>query len=144
LGIDTGPGNCNRIFSVFDIACQDQNYGNIDVSFDLETETIQFYRENMIFGYEIIEFSKDNLSVEEEPFNLMKPFEIENNPYLQIANLNNQSVGIEIYNTSGQQIVQTKTFQENTLDISTFSNGLYFIRLSTVNNQQKIFKFLKN
>ncbi len=98
----------------------------------------------MIFGYEIIEFSKDNLSVEEEPFNLMKPFEIENNPYLQIANLNNQSVSIEIYNTSGQQIVQTKTFEENTLDISTFSSRLYFIRLSTLNNQQKIFKFLKN
>jgi len=56
----------------------------------------------------------------------------------------NRALINKLYNTSGQQIVQTKTFEENTLDISTFSSGLYFIRLSTLNNQQKIFKFLKN
>jgi len=142
------PQPCNgfelEVFSVLDIACNGYNLGNIDVQIDSETESFQFLRENMIFGYHIIEFSKANLSIEKESFNFLKPFEIDNNPYLHIANLNNKSISVEIYNTSGQLIEQIKTFEENTLDISNLTSGLYFIRLSNLNNQQKIFKFLKN
>ncbi len=98
----------------------------------------------MVFGFNIIEFARFNLSVKEENFNKIKPFKTEGNPYLQFSNLNNQSIGIEIYNTSGQQVLNTNTFEENTVDTRNFSNGLYFIGLTTLNNQQKIFKFLKN
>jgi hypothetical protein len=134
------------IFEVLDIACApfDNDQGNFYVSIDSENETIQFVRELAIFGYSIIEFSETNLSIVDNNFQNIKPFQKDNNPYLQLANLNNQSVDIEIYNTSGQQVIKAIPFEVNNLNISKFSSGLYFIRLSNLNNQQKIFKFLKN
>jgi hypothetical protein len=58
--------------------------------------------------------------------------------------LNKQSVRLKVYNTSGQHILKTDAFEENTIDISQFQTGLYFIELSDLNNQHKIFKFLLN
>ncbi len=134
----------STIFSVLGIACLNVNYGNIELSFDSETETFQLYRGNALQGYDIIEFSKTKLSIEEESFNLMKPFTTERDPYLHISNLNNQFIRVSIYNTSGQQIINSKTFEENTIDLSNVQTGLYFIRLSDLNNQHKTFKFLLN
>ena len=134
------------IFNVLDIACApyDNDQGNFYVSIDSENETIQFVRELAISGYNIIELSETNLSIVDHDFQNIKPFEKDNNPYLQLANLNNQPVDIEIYNTSGQQVIKVIPFEENNLNISNLSSGLYFIRLLNLNNQQKIFKFLKN
>ena len=133
------------IFSILDIACPpyDNNSGNFYVTVDSETGSIQFIRELAILGYNIIELSEVNLSIEEESFQHINPFQIEGNPYLQISNLNNQSINMEIYNVSGQQIIQSAAFEENSVDISNYTTGLYFIKLSNLNNQQKIFKFLK-
>lgn len=134
------------IFSVLDLACSPNNNdtGNFYVTMNSETGTIQFIRELAIFGYSIIELSQINLFVEDQIFEAIKLFEIKGNPYLQIANLNNQAIAIEILNTSGQQVLKPKSFEENSLNISNLSTGLYFIRVSNLNNQQKIFKFLKN
>lgn len=134
----------SQVFSVLGISCGDFNFGNIDVQFDEETESFQFYREHILFGYHILEFSSTNLSVMEDVFKKTKPFQIEGNPYLQLSNQNNQTIKIEIFNTSGQEIIKSTTFKENSLDLSNMSSGLYFIRLSNLNNQQKVFKFLKN
>ena len=134
------------VFAVLNIVCSPYDYaiGNISVTLDSENESFRFNRSNMVFGEHIVEFSRTNLSVVDETLQVMKPFQIEGNPYLQISNLNNQSVNVDIYNTSGQHITQVKNFEENSLNISDLSVGLYFIRISNLNNQQKIFKFFKN
>lgn len=134
------------IFALLDIACPPHNsaIGDIRVILDSENETLRFYRENLIFGEHIIELSRSNLSIADQTFSLMRPFELENNPYLHISNRNNQPISVDIYGFTGQQIMQTKTFEENSLNISNLSSGLYFIRLSNLNNQQNVFKFLKN
>ncbi|WP_282031647.1 T9SS type A sorting domain-containing protein [Winogradskyella eximia] len=134
------------VFAILNIACSPNDYGigNISVTIDSENQSIRFNRPNMVFGEHVVEFSRANLSVVDETLQVMKPFEIEGNPYLQISNLNNQSISVDIYNTSGKYITQVKSFEENSLNISDLSVGLYFIRISNLNNQQKIFKFLKN
>ncbi len=134
------------IFGTLGIGCPSFNYtyGNISVTLNSENELLRFRKSNMVFGFNIIEFTKSSLSIKEENFKKIKPYKIQGNPYLHISNLNNQSISVSIYNTSGQQIINTKTFKENTIDISKFQTGLYFIRLSDLNNQQKIFKFLQN
>lgn len=135
----------STLFAILDIACSPNDYafGNISVIVDSEYDTVRFEKANMVFGYHMIEFSGVNLSVDDQSFQHIKPFEIANNPYLQIANFKNQLLYIEIYNASGQQIVQSTLFKENTLNISNLSEGLYFIRILDVNNQHKTFKFLK-
>ncbi len=134
------------LYSILDIGCNEgANYGNIRVITD-NGEAGQFVleRSNLLFAIDYLTFQDNALSVDDENFQIIRPFELKNNPYLQISNLNNQLVSVEIYNTSGQRIVQVKTFEENSLNISNLSVGLYFLRISNLNNQQKIFKFLKN
>ncbi|WP_366125112.1 T9SS type A sorting domain-containing protein [uncultured Winogradskyella sp.] len=63
---------------------------------------------------------------------------------MNISNQFENVYNIEIFNLSGQQILTSRPFNNNTINTSSFSRGLYFIRLSNLNNQQKIFKFLKN
>ena len=134
------------LYSVLDIGCIDHdNYGNIRVNESIdETGQIILERENAFFATDFLTFQDTALSVSDEAFKYLKLFETKGNPFLQITNLNNQLVNVEIYNTSGQQIIQPIAFKENSLNISNLSNGLYFIRVSNLNNQQKIFKFLKN
>ena len=136
----------NLLFGIMGVSCDyDYNYGNIDISLDQNTGNIRFTRKMVLLGFTGVELSLSNTaSIEDEAFQNIKPFEIKDNPYLQIANLNNQLVKIEMYNTSGQLIIQVKTFEENSINISNLYTGLYFIKLSNLNNQQKIFKFLKN
>jgi len=133
-----------EIFSVLDIACNGYNYGNIEVSINTESETFQFYRSNAIFGYHIIEFSKVNLSTKDESFVKMKPFKSKGNPFLQISNLNDVPISVEILNGIGQTVFFTKNFEKNSIDLSSYETGLYFVRLKKLNNQQKSFKLLLN
>lgn len=134
------------VYSILDIGCLDHhNYGNIKVHLNngVEGEFV-VERDNTLFAIDFLTFQDEALSIDEETLKSIKPFEIIGNPYLQLANLNLQSVSIEIYNTTGQQITPASIFEENTLNISQLTSGLYFIRISNLNNQQKIFKFLKN
>ena len=136
----------NMLYSVLDVSCSEgNNYGNIRVNTD-NGEEGQFVleRENALFATDFLTFQDNALSIDENSFNSIRLFQTKGNPYLQISNLNNQIITVEIYSTSGQLIKQTKTFEENNLDISNLTTGLYFIKLSNLNNQQKIFKFLKN
>ena len=134
------------IFVLMDIGCPSFNYayGNISVIYDSETETLRFKRANGVFGYYIIELSEANLSVQDESLNLMKPFQTKGNPYLQLSNRDNQPISIEIYNVSGQLVLTKRQFEAKSIDLTNYTSGLYFIKLSDLNNQQKIFKFLKN
>ncbi len=76
------------IFDLLDIVCPPHNFaiGDIRVTLDSENETLRFYRENLVFGEHIIEFSRSNLSIEDQTFSLMRPYELENNPYLHVSN----------------------------------------------------------
>lgn len=132
------------LYSLLGIACFNMNYGNIQVIIDSNTNSIQFKRQNTVFGQHILEFSEANLTVEDFSLLEIKPFKTINNPYLQISNSKNQALSIEILSVSGQIIFEEQPFENNTVLLSNFSNGLYFIKIKTLNNQQKIFKFLNN
>jgi len=137
----------NMLYSILDIGCQEgNNYGNIRINTDTN-ETGQFVleRENGVFGIDFLTFENIALSIEESYFSQMKPYKTDHNPYLQISNAENEvSIAVEIFNISGQSIYSTNKFESNTINLSGYSNGLYFIRLSTSNNQQKVFKYILN
>ncbi len=130
------------LYSMLDIGCLEFNYGNLKVNLGTSAGQIILERENGTFSTDFMTFEEDNLSVEESLLYTVRFFEI--NDYLNIPNQNENSFSIEILNVTGKQILKSKPFQNNTINVSTFSSGLYFIRVSTLNNQQKIFKFLKN
>ncbi|WP_179354218.1 T9SS type A sorting domain-containing protein [Winogradskyella vidalii] len=136
----------STLFSVFDIGCYNgNNYGNIKI--DIDTGNVGEFvieRENTFFATDFLTFQENTMSVKDENFQNLKIFEIEGNPYLQVENPNNQSVIVEVYNASGQSIISPILFEENRINISNLSTGLYFTKVSNVNNQQKTFKFLKN
>lgn len=116
--------------------------GYFKVSVDPETNHLKLLKDDS-FGFYFIEFSEVNLSTEDEFFKQMIPFQNKETPYLQISNTDNQNISIEIHSITGQKIIDKKVFKNNSINISSFKNGLYLIRLSDTNNQQKVFKFIK-
>ncbi|WP_299110767.1 T9SS type A sorting domain-containing protein [uncultured Winogradskyella sp.] len=132
------------VFDLLNIACSpyDYAYDNILFTVNSVAETVQFSRSHVFFGEHIVEFSKANLSIDEENFDKMKPYQITGNPYLLISNLSNQNLSVEIINTLGQSVLITDKFENNSLDISSLETGLYFIKLSSDNNKYKVFKYL--
>ncbi|MEN8125194.1 MAG: glycosyl hydrolase family 18 protein [Bacteroidota bacterium] len=78
-------------------------------------------------------FIKTNLTLYPNPTNgLLK---IDNPNFLEINE-------VAIFNIYGQKL-QTK-FQNNTVDISRYSNGIYLIRIEDKNGKQGTFKIIKN
>jgi len=130
------------LYSMLDIGCLEFNYGNLKVNMGSSAGQIILERENGTFSTDFMTFQEENLSVEESSFPMVRFFEI--NDYLNISNQNENTFHIEILNVAGKEILKSKPFENNTINISSFSNGLYFIKLSALNNQQNIFKFLKN
>ena len=131
------------IYSLFDISCYNQGAGNIETIINAAEETIQFHRANVIFGYDTIEFSRVSLSIDDHNDAQMRPFTTEGNPYLQISNFDPQnSIGIEILDISGQSIFKTNRFESNSINISNFSKGLYFIKVSLSDHQEHVFKHI--
>jgi len=135
----------DTLYSALDIGCMEEaNYGNIIINFGTEDGRFVLERNNTVFGIDFFTFEEDVLSVEENSLNRMQAFQTKGNPYLQISHLNNEPITLEIFTISGQKIINPVKFENNTINISHFSNGIYFIKLSTLNNQQKVLKFLKN
>ena len=145
---DYNSGPCHSIeqwlYSMLDIGCQGYDYyvGNIKIYPINESGQIILERQTGIFSTDFMTFQEDNLSIEETTLAEIKIFE--NHNFLNISNKNNDLLTIEIFNTSGQQILKPRHFENNTINTSSFSNGLYFIKLTNLNNQQRVFKFLKN
>ncbi len=133
----------NTVYSVLDIGCSDYNYGNIRL-YQNAVGQLVITRHNMIFAQDFLTFEEDNLSIEDNTFKYIKPFKTTNNPFLQISNPENQSLNIEILSISGQIVLNEMPFENNSILLSDFANGLYFIKVKTLNNQQKIFKLLNN
>jgi len=132
-------------YGLLDISCfEGSNVGNLFVYPGTNTGQIILERETAIFSTDFMVFEEDNLSIEENSFTQMKPYKTVNNPYLQISNSENQSISIEILSLSGQIILKETPFETNSIALSNFAKGLYFIKLKTLNNQQKVFKFLNN
>ncbi|MBV7269370.1 T9SS type A sorting domain-containing protein [Winogradskyella luteola] len=134
------------VFDLLDIACSpyDPAYGNILFTVDSASEKVQFSRSHAFFGEHIVEFSKADLSIDEENLNKMKPYQIPYNPYLLISNSDNQILSVEIINTSGQSVFVTNKFENNSVNISIFEAGLYFIKISNGNDKYKVFKLILN
>ncbi len=130
------------LYSMLDIGCLEFNYGNLKVNLGTNAGQIILERENGTFSTDFMTFQEDNLSVEESSLPMVRFFEI--NDYLTISNQNKNAFDIEIFNVSGKQIMRAIPFKNHRINLSNFSSGLYFIRLSNSNNQQKVFKFLKN
>ncbi len=136
----------NMLYSILDIGCQDgHNYGNIRFNIDTENSgEFILERENALFATDLLTFRDDELSIEDNTFQSIYPYITNNNPYLQITNPDNQNISVEIFNSLGQSIAYTKRFENNSVNLSRFNSGLYFIKLSDSNNQQKIHKLILN
>lgn len=130
------------LYSMLDIACPGINNGNIIPTIDTNNNTLLFFRQNAIFGTDRILFKEESLSINESLLNEIKLYEIENNPYLQISNSNN-SLYIEIYSITGKVILKKTLFEDNKILINQLSNNLYFIKVNNLQNQFKVFKFIK-
>ncbi|MFI1771938.1 T9SS type A sorting domain-containing protein [Thalassobellus citreus] len=140
---------CNNIeytlYSILGIYNNGYSSGNFKTSINSETNHIDLYlTDDPIAGSHHIELSEEKLSITDELFKQIKPFQTKENPYLQISNIGNQNIHIDIYSITGQKIISNKIFKNNSIDISNFQKGVYLIKLSNTNKQQKVFKFLKN
>lgn len=139
--------SCNYIeqilYLILGIHTNGYSYGDFKVSIDPETNHLKLIKDDIIVGYNLIEFSQKKLSTEDEFLKQMNPFQTKENPYLQISGIQNQKINIEIYNITGQKIISSRAFQNNNIDLSNFKKGIYILKLSNTNNQQKVFKFLK-
>ncbi|OUR92613.1 hypothetical protein A9Q87_06110 [Flavobacteriales bacterium 34_180_T64] len=131
------------LYSMLDIGCLEFHVGNLIIYNGIENGQIILERETGIFSTDFMTFENHNLSINESTLRQIKLFQLEANPYLQISGLENQLISIEIFNVSGQRIVSETPFEINSINISKFKKGLYFIKLSTSNNQQSVVKFLK-
>ena len=131
------------LYGLLDISCfEGSNVGNLIVYPGTNTGQIILERETAIFSTDFMVFKEDNLSIDDNTLSQMKPFKSVNNPFLQISNSENKKVSIEILSISGKIILTETTFETNSIELSNFAKGLYFIKLKTLNNQQKLFKFL--
>lgn len=133
------------LYGLLDIGCfQGRNVGNLLVYEGPNAGQIILERENATFSTDFIMFEEDVLSVEENQFSQIKPYKIAASPFLQISNSENQTLSIEILSISGQIILKEQPFEQNKILLTNFANGLYFIKLKSLNNQQKVYKFLNN
>jgi len=134
------------LFNLFGLGCLEYNLnlGNIELYLDPENNEITFGRPNAVFGYDAVRFSEANLSTKTDPFAKMYPYLKDGSTFLELSNSENHYVTVKILNLSGQIVVAEKQFEAHSIDVSALSNGLYLIKVSDIDNQQKAFKFLKN
>jgi hypothetical protein len=135
----------HTLYSILGIACNSNNYGNIHVEIDSETDNIRFRRVNAVFGYDIIELSQNiAISVEEHKLSEIKIFEKPGNPYLQVSQLDNKKYQAEMISISGQKIKNKTLLENNSIKIDNLTTGLYFIKVTSPDNiSSRIIKFLK-
>lgn len=131
-----------HLYSMLDIACSGINLGDIMPTINADDDTLFFYRQNMIFGYHTATFVEEILSVAEAPFENLRLYQLEGNPFLQISNAESQ-LYIEIISVTGSSILERMPFESNQISIDPYSNGLYFIKISDENANLKTFRFLK-
>ncbi len=133
-----------KLYQILGIECQGFNVGALSIYTEVDTGNLILERETAVFSSDLVVLQEYNLSITENNLDDIKFFQINNNPYLQASYLNDQRFSIYIYDISGQQILKAEKFEENSINISNLSTGLYFIKVIDVDNRQKIFKFLKN
>lgn len=75
-------------------------------------------------------------------FNTDKDFYISPNPSSDYANFNKEFNLVEIYNSIGKLIVSHSNTSQ--INVSSLSNGMYFINVTDENDTKKTIKFLKN
>lgn len=133
-----------KLYQVLGVECSGFNIGGLAIYSEVDTGHLVLERETAVFSSDLLVLEEYNLSIAENHLEEIDLFEIKGNPYLQVRNLNDQSLKVCVYNTAGKQIITADHLEENSFNISNLSTGLYFIQLINLDNQQKIFKFLKN
>ena len=135
----------NRLFGIMGVYCDyDYFYGNVNITIDPVTNNLKFTRDMVLLGYEGIELVNTNTnSLEESEFIKLIPY-LENDTFLlNIKNFENQSLDVEVFDINGKQIIGNTKYQPNQIDFSTFSNGVYFIRIID-EKQIKTYKIVKD
>lgn len=133
-----------KLYGLLGVTCDyDYNYGNINISIDSDSGSVRLTRKMVLLGFEGIELNQSNTaSVGDNNLETIRPYHTSNSPYLQISNFDNQIISIDIYNALGKVIYRTNRFEKNTINLSVYSQGLYFVKLSNSNNQQKVYKLI--
>jgi len=63
---------------------------------------------------------------------------------VQIETGNIDITTVEIYNLHGQKVFQQNTEHQHTINISSFRNGIYLLKLTAINGEIFQTKFIKN
>lgn len=118
-------------------------FDNITPSFDDKNNTLQFLKQNAVFGEDIVVFEEDILSVNETTFDNIKLISSNNSSYIEFTNIKKQDFQVEVFSVLGEKIIKKTPYQKNTISLNTFQSGLYIIKLTNSNNDFKIFKYFK-
>lgn len=130
-----------KLYSMLDIGCENSNYGDLNINLDTENNIFILGRPNMIFSTDFVTFEEYSLSSIENSLEHIKLFE--SDAYLQISNTKNKNMSLAIFSVSGQQVLTKTPYQDHQIKIDNLTSGLYFIKITNLNNQPKVFKFLK-
>ena len=135
-----------NFYNLFHMSCFNSAIGefaNINTTIDTVNNTILLSRDNGVFGAVNILLEESTLSVKEFNLETVTIFETKDNPYLQVANLKDNSLSIEIFSISGKLVLEKTILKSNTIKINHYPSSLYIIKASDKNNRSKIFKFIK-
>lgn len=102
--------------------------GACDNAHDAEVED---YSINVLASLSVDEFGLSGISVFPNPTNTL----------LNIRGLNTTLESVEVYNVTGQRVMNTTTNLE-TINVSTIANGVYFLKINAANASRTL-KFIK-
>ena len=132
-----------KLYSIFDISCVKEHYGNIIVHIDSEANTFVLERENAVFLTDFISFEEDILSTNETTFENTKLIRSKRHHYIEFANIEKSDLYIEVFSILGEKIIKKIRYQKNAIRLNPSQKGLYTIKLSNSNNGFKTFKYVK-
>ncbi len=133
-----------ELYALLNISCQNSAFGNFKVTIDEPNSSINLYRDHVLFGYHEFRFEDASLSLNEfDDLQDVFVFEKQDNPFLQIANLKSETFDIEIFDISGQQLIDKTNYKEQTVRVDHLKSGVYFVRLSDDSGNLMTTKFLK-
>ena len=75
-------------------------------------------------------------------FNTNEEYYISPNPSSNFATFNKEFTSVEVYNSIGKLVISDKNTSH--INVSSLSNGIYFVNVTDENNIKKTIKFLKN
>lgn len=81
-----------------------------------------------------------SMEVEQEGFMV---YPTQTKDLVNVINITNEEIGIEIFDMTGRSAKKQVILSSETIDISSFSAGIYFLKLNSKRNGEQVVKILK-